>query len=116
MCTCRRYRRAYKKWGVRRSSGGGGGGGGGVKRYSKRWWFWSHKGRKTWRHCVKKGKDSKYWKKHKCSKRPKVEKGSKWWWWSRKGRKVWKQCKSKGKKSDYWKKHKCSAGRCVDRL
>jgi hypothetical protein len=102
-----RYRRKYLK----RKSSARSGGGGGYAQYGRHWWFWTHAGRKTWRKCQKKGKDSGYWKKHKCSSRPKVEKGSKWWWWTRSGRRAWKQCKKEGKKSAFWKENNCSAGR-----
>ena len=105
-----KYRKAWRRWRVRRSSSGGGGGGG-VTRYSMRWWYWTHEGRKTWRKCKAKGKSSKYWKRHKCGKRTKAERYSRWWWWSSEGKDVWKKCKAKGKKSKYWKKNLCSDGR-----
>ena len=82
-----------------------------MEKYSAKWWFWSKAGRRTWKKCKAKGKDSKYWKKHKCGKRTMPAKGSKWWWWTRKGRKVWKQCKEKGKGSSFWKDNDCAAGR-----
>ena len=108
---CRRYHKKFNKFKrtVRRSSSRSSGGG--IRKYSRHWWYWTHEGRKTWRHCKKKGKESKYWKRHHCGRHKHASKGSKWWWWSSKGRKMWKRCQAKGKGSKFWKKHHCGAGR-----
>ena len=127
---CRKYRKEYKAWKTRSSTsgavvvvGGGGGsssisvggstGGSGTKQYSNKWWFWTEIGRKTWKECKAKGKDSPYWKDSKCDTRQKPAKGSKWWWWTSTGRTVWKQCKEKGDTSPFWKENDCEAGRYV---
>ena len=81
--------------------------------YSNKWWFWTKVGRKTWKECKAKGKDSPFWNENKCDTRQKPAKGSKWWWWTKTGRQVWKECKEKGDKSTFWKVNDCEAGRCV---
>ncbi len=79
--------------------------------YSNKWWFWTKVGRKTWKECKAKGKDSPFWKENKCDTRQKPAKGSKWWWWTKTGRQVWKECKEKGDTSTFWKDNDCEAGR-----
>ena len=81
--------------------------------FTSKWWFWTKAGRKTWKKCKAKGKDSPFWKENKCDTRQKPAKGSKWWWWTTTGRKVWKECKKKGDKSPFWKENDCEAGRFV---
>ncbi len=79
--------------------------------YSRRWWFWTKKGRRLWRECKAKGEASPFWAENQCAKHIKPEKGSKWWWWTTTGRAVWKQCKEKGDASPFWKENNCDAGR-----
>jgi hypothetical protein len=111
----RKYHKQYNTWKNRSSkrSSGSSGISGGTKKYSNKWWFWTKVGRKTWKECKAKGKDSPFWKENKCDTRQKPAKGSKWWWWTKTGRQVWKECKEKGDKSTFWKDNDCEAGRCV---
>ena len=115
--SCRKYRLIWKTWRTTRSSRGGGGGGGGgggrwgFKKYGRKWWFWSRKGRKLWRRCKKEGEKSEFWTKNSCGTRPTPEMYSEWWWWTSEGRAMWKECKAKGKTSDFWGKNKCGDGR-----
>ena len=104
----RKFRAHRKRWSSSRSSGTSSSGA--VEEHSDEWWFWTKAGRKTWKKCKAKGKDSEYWKKHKCDRRSKPAKGSKWWWWTSKGRKVWKECKEKGEGSGFWKDNDCASG------
>ena len=109
----RRVHQSRRKWRRKHTVVQKGGKYSELSKYSRRWWLWTHKGRRMWHRCKKAGEGSGFWKKHKCSSRPTIAKSSKWWWWTHAGRKMWHRCQKKGRKSAFWKKHHCGRGRYI---